>query len=325
MGRAPSGRSPRSSFRGREPVRGVCARPRHDPSENHLRPAGFGDRRSRRVDRGTSVPAEHLHGQGPRSHVDGPGRSGDREGGRRTGHTRMTRIHAAGSLAPLFALLLTPQVLSQPAQPLRGFSAANAERERSLEDQFRKSPKPENLREHMRAISSEPHAAGSSNSKKVAEYVLNQFKSYGLNASIEQFEALMPYPTERVVEMTAPERYVAKLKEPPVPEDPDSSDEGQLPTFNAYSADGDVTGELVYVNYGVPADYEQLAKLGVDVKGKIVIARYGQSWRGIKPKVAYEHGAIGCIIYSDPRDDGYWAGDTYPKGAYRPEQGVQRG
>ena len=237
----------------------------------------------------------------------------------------MTRIHAAGSLAPLAALLLAPQVLTQSAPPIRGFSADHAVQQRKIEDQFRAVPKPENLREYMRVISAEPHHAGSPNSKKVAEYVLSQFKSFGLNASIEQFEALMPYPTERVVEMTAPVRYVAKLQEPAVPEDPDSTDEGQLPTFNAYSADGDVTAELVYVNYGVPADYEQLAKLGVDVKGKIVIARYGQSWRGIKPKVAYEHGAIGCIIYSDPRDDGYWAGDTYPKGAYRPEQGVQRG
>jgi N-acetylated-alpha-linked acidic dipeptidase len=237
----------------------------------------------------------------------------------------MTRVHAVGSLAPLLALLLAPQVLSQPAQAIRGFSAASADRERDIERQFRAVARPENLREHMRVISADPHHAGSPNSRKVAEYVLAQFKSYGLNASIEEFEALMPYPTERVVELTAPERYVAKLKEPAVPEDPDSTDEGQLPTFNAYSADGDVTGELVYVNYGVPADYEQLAKLGVDVKGKIVIARYGQSWRGIKPKVAYEHGAIGCIIYSDPRDDGYWPGDTYPKGAYRPEQGVQRG
>ena len=237
----------------------------------------------------------------------------------------MTRLHAAGSLAPLIALLLAPQVLSQPAQDIRGFSTANAERERKAEEQFRAIPKPENLREHMRVITAEPHHAGSPNSRKVAEYVLAQFKSYGLDASIEQFEALMPYPTERVVELTAPEHYVAQLKEPPVAEDPDSTDQGQLPTFNAYSADGDVTGELVYVNYGLPSDYEQLAKLGVDVKGKIVIARYGESWRGIKPKVAYEHGAIGCIIYSDPRDDGYWPGDTYPKGAYRPEQGVQRG
>ena len=135
----------------------------------------------------------------------------------------------------------------------------------------------------------------------------------------------MPYPTERVVELVAPERYALKLTEPPVPQDPDSTDAGALPTFNAYSADGDVTAELVYVNYGTPEDYEQLAKLGVDVKGKIVIARYGRSWRGIKPKVAYEHGAVGCIIYSDPHEDGFFPGDVYPDGRYRPEMGAQRG
>jgi len=146
-----------------------------------------------------------------------------------------------------------------------------------------------------------------------------------LNASIESFEALMPYPTERVVELVAPERYQLTLKEPPVDEDKDSADAGGLPTFNAYSADGDVTAELVYVNFGTPEDYEQLAKLGVDVKGKIAIARYGRSWRGIKPKVAYEHGAVGCIIYSDPHEDGFFAGDVYPDGRYRPDTGVQRG
>src|SRR6185436_3533958 len=126
-------------------------------------------------------------------------------------------------------------------------------------------------------------------------------------------------------EMIEPTRYSAQLKEPPIPDDQDSSDSGQLPTYNAYSADGDVTAQLVYVNYGRPEDYEELAKMKVDVKGKIVIARYGASWRGIKPKVAYEHGAIGCLIYSDPRDDGYYRGDVYPAGAYRPEHGVQRG
>ena len=147
----------------------------------------------------------------------------------------------------------------------------------------------------------------------------------GSNASIEEFQALMPYPTDRLVEVVAPERYVASLKEPVVPDDPDSGDAGQLPTFNAYSADGDVTAEAVYVNYGTPEDYEELAKLDIDVKGKIVIARYGRSWRGIKPKVAWEHGAVGCIIYSDPRDDGYYQGDVYADGAWRPGYGVQRG
>jgi N-acetylated-alpha-linked acidic dipeptidase len=135
----------------------------------------------------------------------------------------------------------------------------------------------------------------------------------------------MPYPTERVVELVAPEKYTLKLQEPVVPQDPTSSEQGALPTFNAYSADGDVTADLVYVNFGTPEDYEQLAKLGVDVKGKIAIARYGKSWRGIKPKVASEHGAVGCIIYSDPHEDGFFTGDVYPDGPYRPEMGAQRG
>jgi len=147
----------------------------------------------------------------------------------------------------------------------------------------------------------------------------------GLEARIDTSEALMPYPVSRRLEMVAPVMFVAQLKEPQIPEDKDSGDLNQLPTFNAYSADGDVTAELVYVNYGIPEDYEQLAKLGIDVRGKIVIARYGRSWRGIKPKVAYEHGAVGCLIYSDPRDDGFFVGDVYPKGPTRPEQGVQRG
>jgi N-acetylated-alpha-linked acidic dipeptidase len=126
--------------------------------------------------------------------------------------------------------------------------------------------------------------------------------------------------------MIAPERFTLKLAEPPLPEDATSGQTSeQLPTYNAYSTDGDVTGDLVYVNYGIPADYDELAKNGVDVKGKIVIARYGGSWRGIKPKVAAEHGAVGCIIYSDPHDDGYFVGDVYPKGAYRNEFGAQRG
>ena len=137
---------------------------------------------------------------------------------------------------------------------------------------------------------------------------------------------LFPTPKERVLEMQEPVRFRAALAEPPVAGDPTSAQTSQqLPTYNAYSIDGDVTAPLVYVNYGVPADYERLESLGVDVKGKIVIARYGASWRGIKPKLAAEHGAVGCLIYSDPRDDGYFQGDVYPKGPLRPEQGVQRG
>jgi N-acetylated-alpha-linked acidic dipeptidase len=216
-------------------------------------------------------------------------------------------------------------VASQAPPPIRGFLGTSAASQRDLERRFQAMPNPDNLRDYMQAIAAEPHHAGAPGSRKVADYVLAKFKSWGLDAAIEEFEALMPYPTERVLELLGPQGFTAALKEPAVAQDRDSSDTGQLPSFNAYSADGDVTADLVYVNYGIPEDYEQLAKLGIDVKGRIVIARYGRSWRGIKPKVAQEHGAIGCIIYSDPRDDGYYAGDVYPAGPFRPEQGVQRG
>ncbi len=152
-----------------------------------------------------------------------------------------------------------------------------------------------------------------------------KYKSYGFDAHIETYTVLFPTPKTRQLELEGPTKYTALLKEPAVPGDATSGQANQLPTYNAWSADGDVTGSLVFVNYGLPDDYERLARMGVDVKGKIVIAKYGRSWRGIKPKVAYEHGAIGCIIYSDPADDGYDAGDVYPKGAYKNEFGVQRG
>src|SRR5688572_26058387 len=230
-------------------------------------------------------------------------------------------------LSSLTAALLVSSVVlqSQSSAPIRGFTAQSSEIQRRAEETFRDVPRPANHREYMRVIAGEPHHAGGAGSRKVAEYMLAQFKSWGLQATIESFEALMPFPTERVVALVAPERHTLALKEPAVTEDPDSSDAGALPTFNAYSADGDVTAPLVYVNYGIPEDYEQLAKLGVDVKGKIVLARYGRSWRGIKPKVAYERGAVGCIIYSDPRDDGFFQGDAFPAGPFRPQHGAQRG
>jgi len=208
---------------------------------------------------------------------------------------------------------------------LRGFSPENARAEAAWEAKFRALPQPAILRATMQHLSALPHELGSPRGHANAEWILARFKSFGIDAHLEKFEVLFPTPKERLVELLAPEHYTAQLKEPAVAEDPNSTDAGQLPTYNAYSADGDVTGQLVYVNYGLPADYDVLAREGIDVKGRIVIARYGNSWRGIKPKVAYEHGAIGCLIYSDPKDDGYAAGDVYPKGPYRPEQGVQRG
>lgn len=193
------------------------------------------------------------------------------------------------------------------------------------EEKLRTLPKAENLREYMNVLAAEPHHLGSPADKRNAEWMRDRLISWGLQAKLEEYDVLFPTPKERVVELMAPEKYVAKLKEPVLSEDADSGDENQLPVYNAYSGEGDVTAQLVYVNYGVPADYEVLARLGIDVKGKIVIARYGGSWRGIKPKVAYEHGAVGCLIYSDPKDDGYYQGDVYPKGAWRPEFGAQRG
>lgn len=229
------------------------------------------------------------------------------------------------TLTMLVAFLVPPALHSQQEPGIRGFTTAHLTAQRLLERQFRASPSPDRLREYMREITREPHHAGGPGSRRVADYLLTTFRSWGLDARIEETEALLSFPVERVVELVAPERYVATLKEPAVAADEDSPDEGQLPTFNAYAADGDVTAELVYVNYGLPEDYEQLRKLNIDVKGKIVLARYGRSWRGIKPKVAWEHGAVGCLIFSDPRDDGFFQGDSYTEGAWRPEHGVQRG
>ncbi len=193
------------------------------------------------------------------------------------------------------------------------------------EEKFRALPRADLLKEYMRILSAEPHHLGSLRDRQNAEWLRDKLKSWGLEATIEEYEVLFPTPKERRLELLAPIKFTATLKEPAIAEDPDSTDQNQLPTYNAYSADGDVTAPLVYVNYGIPADYEQLEKMGVSVKGKIVIARYGASWRGIKPKVAYEHGAVGCLIYSDPKEDGYYQGDVYPNGPYRNETGVQRG
>jgi N-acetylated-alpha-linked acidic dipeptidase len=234
-------------------------------------------------------------------------------------------------LRPLAALLLFCSLLSANAAPpddktLLGFDRESSERERALEARFDSLLKKENLREWMKRLSARPHHVGSAYDRENAEFLLGLFRSWGYDAQIESFDVLFPTPKTRLLELTAPGHYTAKLAEPPLKEDSTSDQTSeQLPTYNAYSIDGDVTGQLVYVNYGVPKDYEELARRGVDVKGKIVIARYGGSWRGIKPKVAAEHGAIGCLIYSDPRDDGYFNGDVYPQGAWRNEWGAQRG
>jgi N-acetylated-alpha-linked acidic dipeptidase len=211
-------------------------------------------------------------------------------------------------------------------QSLAGYSAEGARLEHDWESKFRAIPSPDNQRDYMKMLSARPHHVGSPYDKDNAEWLLGKMKEWGLDAHIENFDVLFPTPKERVVELVEPTKFKASLQEPPLEVDPTSNQQAeQLPTYNAYSADGDVTAPLVYVNYGVPVDYEKLERLGISVKGAIVIARYGQSWRGIKPKVAAEHGAVGCIIYSDPRDDGYFEDDVFPAGPMRNKNGVQRG
>jgi N-acetylated-alpha-linked acidic dipeptidase len=212
-------------------------------------------------------------------------------------------------------------------QSLLGYSAESSRSERQWEEKLRAIPSPENLRAYMQHLAAHPHNVGTTYDKQNAEWIAAKFKEFGFDTHIEQFDVLFPTPKERAVELVeGGAKFVAKLQEPALKEDPTSSQQSeQLPTYNAYSIDGDVTAPLVYVNYGIPEDYEQLERMGVSVKGKIVIARYYHSWRGIKPKVAAEHGAVGCLIYSDPHEDGFVQGETFPAGAWRPKDGVQRG
>ena len=225
--------------------------------------------------------------------------------------------------AILMVLIIQPSIAQ--TKKITGFYEINIEKELSLESEFDKNLSKDNIGETIKRLSAEPHHIGSPADKKNAEFIQSLFDKWGWDAKIETFYVLFPSPKIRILEMTSPTTYKAILKEPALKEDLTSGQSGQLDTYNAYSADGDITAELVFVNYGLPEDYEILDKMGIDVKGKIVIAKYGHSWRGIKPKVAQEHGAIGCIIYSDPSDDGYFRGDVYPKGAFRNEYGVQRG
>lgn len=216
--------------------------------------------------------------------------------------------------------------LSSSSQSLLGYTPRSTATERELEKKFQDTVVAGNIRESMRRLSARPHNVGSAYDKDNAEWILARFKEWGFDAHIENFDVLFPTPKERIVELVAPTKFRAKLQEPAVSVDPTSNQTPeQLPTYNAYSADGDVTAPLVYVNYGNREDYEELDRMGISVKGAIVITRYGSGWRGIKPKVAAEHGAVGCLIYSDPRGDGFVHGDDYPTGGWRPRDGVQRG
>jgi N-acetylated-alpha-linked acidic dipeptidase len=225
----------------------------------------------------------------------------------------------------LSALCLLATLSAQQSNPtsLLGFNATSSKAELDLEKRFQAIPDPERMRANMQLLSARPHHVGSPYDKQNADWILAQYKQWGWDAHIEIFDVLFPTPKTRLLEMGS---FRAKLEEPAVSGDPTSNQKGeQLPSYNAYSPDGDVTAPLIYVNYGVVEDYEQLARYGISVKGAIVLARYGHSWRGIKPKLAAEHGALGCIIYSDPSDDGYTQEAVFPNGPMRPPDGVQRG
>jgi N-acetylated-alpha-linked acidic dipeptidase len=234
-------------------------------------------------------------------------------------------MHRARAAFLVFSLTST-LIAQQTAGVVAGFTSQSSPGEAGWEQHFKSMPDPQRMRANMERLSAHPHHVGSPYDKENAEWILAQYKQWGWDAHIEEFQVLFPTPKLRLLEMVAPSKFTAKLEEPAVAGDPTTNQKDeQLPTYNAYSPDGDVTAPLVYVNYGLVADYDELARHGVSVKGAIVIARYGESWRGIKPKLAAEHGAIGCIIYSDPADDGYTQQLPFPKGPMRPPEGAQRG
>ncbi len=223
----------------------------------------------------------------------------------------------------IFSLLCLIITTTNAQKNLLGFKSS--EKEIKNEQAFDAQLSAKRVGENIKLLSSVPHHVGSVGGKMVASEIAKVFKEAGWDTKIETYQLMFPTPLTRTLEISGATNYKAKLKETPLKEDATSNQVDQLPTYNCWSADGDVTANLVFVNYGLPEDYETLAKYGIDVKGKIVIAKYGRSWRGIKPKVAQEHGAIGCLIYSDPADDGYGAGDAYPIGAFKNDQTVQRG
>lgn len=211
-------------------------------------------------------------------------------------------------------LAVVPPAAGQETR-LAGYTEASARRQRALEAAIIGKPSAERMNTYHLALTAEPHHAGTEANLRLGDYYAARLKEFGFDSvALHRYEVLLPRPIERRITLLAPERYQLRLEEPPLPNDPDTRKPGVLPPYNAYAVDGDVTGEVVYVNYGVPADYLVLDSLGISVAGKIVIARYRGSWRGIKPNVAAEHGAVACIIYSDPADDGYAQGDVLPKG-----------
>src|SRR5580658_2405074 len=225
-----------------------------------------------------------------------------------------------------FALASIVIAADTPSSSMLGFSVEHAGDERLLEQRFDSALNAADQRDWMLRMASDPNQVGSAHDRANAQFMLQQFRAWGWEADIETFSVLYPTPRHIALRMIAPTQFTAKLHEPAIKGDRTSGNTAAgLPPYNVYGADGDVTGDLVYVNYGMQEDYKELDRRGIGVQGKLVIARYGHGFRGLKPKLAHEHGAIGCLIYSDPRDDGYFVGDVYPHGGWRPADGVQRG
>ena len=235
----------------------------------------------------------------------------------------MRRGLAALCAATLGAAWLSAQ--GAPTGRIRGFTAASSEAELARERELKALPSPKAAEADFDVMTAEPHHTGSPYEIKLADYVSDQFRQMGIESAKYEYSVLLPWPKERRIDIVAPDQLKLAVEEEKIRGDQWADKPGILPAYNAYSPSGDVTGEIVYVNFGIPADYETLDKLGIDVKGRIVLARYGGSWRGIKPKVAAEHGAIACIIYSDPHEDGYFQGDVYPDGPFRGAGMIQRG
>ena len=224
------------------------------------------------------------------------------------------------------AIAVAAMASTAMADDLLGFDAAGSAAQRSLEAEFDTHLSAEDMEDWIRQMSARPHHVGSAAGRDVVDFAAELLESWGYDVEIAEYDILLPTPVTRELELVSPSTYVAGLDEDTLAADPSTSvRDDLLPPYNAFSIDGEVEGELVFVNYGIPEDYEILERHGIDVTGKIAIAKYGRSWRGIKPKLAGEKGAIGTIIYSDPADDGYGVGDAYPKGPFKHESGVQRG
>ncbi|HEV3122012.1 MAG TPA: PA domain-containing protein, partial [Isosphaeraceae bacterium] len=206
-----------------------------------------------------------------------------------------------------------------------GFAPASQAAQARAEEHALSVPTPESARNWLRALTEEPHVAGTPADYKTALFVRDKLKSWGWQTEIAEYEVLLNYPSEPTLKIVHPNPKKLKVTEDALPADKDSASDDAFPAFHGYGASGSCKGQVVYANYGRPEDFAALEKLGIEVKGKIVLARYGELFRGLKVREAQKRGAIGVLIFSDPADDGYARGDIYPVGPFRPPSAIQRG